>query len=103
MSELALPALAPTAAYPEQEVERPGLLDRFADGIAAPFARRLATRRVAGFNIAAAVRQFAREAEKLADRDIVPTAQTLGIARGRRPDRRDAPLRLTAARRVDHA
>ena len=80
MSELALPALAPTAAYPEQEVERPGLLDRIADGIAAPFARRLATRRVAGVDIAAAVRQFAAETEKLADRDIVPTAQTLGIA-----------------------
>jgi preprotein translocase subunit SecA len=80
MSELALPALAPTAAYPEQEVARPGLLDRVADGIAAPFARRLTARKAARTDIAAAVRHFAREAEKLADRDIIPTAQTLGIA-----------------------
>jgi preprotein translocase subunit SecA len=80
MSELALPALAPTAAYPEQQVDRPGLLDRIADGLAAPLARRLAARRVAGTDIAAAVRHFAGEAEKLADRDIIPTAQALGIA-----------------------
>jgi preprotein translocase subunit SecA len=80
MSELALPALAPTAAYPEQAVERPRLLDRVADGLAAPFARRLATRRVAGFDVAAAVRHFAAEADKVADRDIVPTAQALGLA-----------------------
>jgi preprotein translocase subunit SecA len=80
MSELALPALAPTAAYPEQEVARPGLLDRIADGLAAPVVRRLTTRRAARVDIAAGVRQFTAEAEKLADRDIIPTAQTLGIA-----------------------
>ena len=59
MSELALPALAPTAAYPEQEVARPGLLDRLADGIAAPVVRRLTARKAARVDIAAAVRRFA--------------------------------------------
>lgn len=80
MSELALPPLAPSAAYPEQAVERPGILDRFADGVAAPFARRLVARKVAAFDIAAAVRHFAPEAERLADRELVPTAQALGLA-----------------------
>ncbi|HSD41009.1 MAG TPA: preprotein translocase subunit SecA [Burkholderiales bacterium] len=80
MSELALPPLAPTAAYPEQAVDRPGLLDRIADGLAAPLARRIAARRVARTDIAAAVRNFAGEAEKLADRDIVPAARALGVA-----------------------
>jgi preprotein translocase subunit SecA len=80
MSELALPALAPTAAYPEQAVDRAGLLDRIADGMAAPLARRLAACRIAGTDIVAAVRHFAGQAEKLADRDILPTAQALGIA-----------------------
>ncbi|MFO1363332.1 MAG: preprotein translocase subunit SecA [Burkholderiales bacterium] len=80
MSELALPALAPTAAYPEQEVARPGLLDRLADGIAAPVARRLTARRAARIDIAAAVRRFAPEAERLPDRELVPTARALGVA-----------------------
>ncbi len=80
MSELALPALAPTAAYPEQEVGRPGLLDRFADALAAPVVRRLTARKAARTDIVAGVRQFAAAAEKLADRDLIPTAQTLGIA-----------------------
>jgi preprotein translocase subunit SecA len=80
MSELAHPALGPTAAYPEQAVDRPGLLDRIAEGLAAPLARRFAAHRAAGTDIAAAVRRFAGEAQKLADRDIVRTAQTLGIA-----------------------
>lgn len=80
MSELALPALAPTAAYPEQEVARPGLLDRIADGLAAPVVRRLTARKAAGTDIAAGVRHFAPENEKIADRDVIPTAQALGIA-----------------------
>ena len=80
MSELALPALAPSAAYPEQLVERPGLLDRIADGIAAPFARRLAARKVARFDIAEAVRHYGPEVERLSDASIGRSAAELGLA-----------------------
>jgi preprotein translocase subunit SecA len=80
MSELALPALAPAAAYPEQAVERPGVLDRVADWIAAPIARKLATRKVAQFDMAAAVRHYAGDAEHLSDAAIVRAAAELGLA-----------------------
>jgi preprotein translocase subunit SecA len=80
MSELALPALAPTAAYPEQAVERPGILDRVAERLAAPFARRLAARRVGQFDVAQAVRHHASEAERLSDADIGRAAAEVGLA-----------------------
>ena len=80
MSELALPALAPTAAYPEQALERPGLLDRIADRIAGPAARRLHARRVLATGIVAAVQRYAKEAEKLNDAGIKRAAAELRLA-----------------------
>ena len=80
MSELALPALAPTAAYPEQAVERPGLLDRIADRLAGPVARRLHARRVLATGIAEAVRRYAPEAERLSDAGIKRAAAELRLA-----------------------
>jgi preprotein translocase subunit SecA len=81
MSELALAArLAPTAAYPEQAVERPGLLDRIADRIAAPVARRLRARRVLATGIVEAVHRYAKEAERLNDAGIKRAAAELRIA-----------------------
>jgi preprotein translocase subunit SecA len=89
MSELALPALAPTAAYPEQAVDRPGLLDRIADRLAAPLARRLPALRAARFDIAAAAGECARDAGKLSDAEIGRRARELGLAlrrQGFRPE-----------------
>ncbi len=80
MSELVLPALAPTAAYPEQLVERPGLLDRIADRLSAPLARRLAVRRVARFDVARAVGECQAEAARLSDAAIGTRARELGLA-----------------------
>ncbi|MGH8695685.1 MAG: hypothetical protein ACREVS_04370, partial [Burkholderiales bacterium] len=79
MSELALPALAPTAAYPEQAVERPGLLDRIADRLAGPVARRLHARRVLASGIAEAARRYAAEAERLSDAGIKRAAAELRL------------------------
>jgi preprotein translocase subunit SecA len=79
MSELALPALASTAAYPEQALERPGLLDRVADRIAAPFARRLRARRVLANGIVPLVHRYAREAERLNDAGIKRAAAELRL------------------------
>jgi preprotein translocase subunit SecA len=80
MSELALPALAPTAAYPEQALERAGLLDRIADRIAGPVARRLHARRVRNTGIVAAVHRYAKEAERLNDAGIKRAAAELRVA-----------------------
>lgn len=80
MSELALPALAPTAAYPEQLVERPGLLDRIADRLSAPLARRVAIRKASGFDVARAVRDYEGEAARLTDADLGRRARELGLA-----------------------
>jgi len=80
MSELALPAIAPTAAYPEQALERPGILDRIADTLAAPAARRLQARRVAGSGIVEAVHRYAKEAERVTDAGIKKAAAELRLA-----------------------
>jgi preprotein translocase subunit SecA len=80
MSELALPALAPTAAYPEQAVERPGLLDRIAGRLVAPVARRLQARRVLATGIVEAVHRYAKEAERLNDAGIRRAAAELRLA-----------------------
>jgi preprotein translocase subunit SecA len=79
MSELALPALAPTAAYPEQALERPGLLDRVADRIAAPLTRRFRARRVLATGVVEAVRRYAKEAERLSDAGIKRAAAELRL------------------------
>ncbi len=80
MSELALPALAPTAAYPEQALERPGLLDRVANRLVAPVARRLRARQVLATGIVAAVHRYAKEAERLNDAGIRRAAAELRLA-----------------------
>jgi len=80
MSELALPALASTAAYPEQALERPGLLDRIADRIAGPVARRLHARRVLTTGIVGTVHRYAKEAERLNDAGIKRAAAELRLA-----------------------
>jgi preprotein translocase subunit SecA len=80
MSELALPALAPGAAYPEQAIERPGVLDRIAGRLAAPFTRRLQARRVLSTGIVEAVHRYAKEAERLNDAGIKRAAAELRVA-----------------------
>jgi preprotein translocase subunit SecA len=80
MSELALPALASTAAYPEQALERPGILDRIADGLVAPAARRLHARRVAGTRIVEGVHRYAKEAERATDAGIRHATAELRLA-----------------------
>jgi preprotein translocase subunit SecA len=80
MSELALPALSQTAAYPEQALERPGVLDRFAGRLVAPVARRLQARRVLNTGIAEAVHRYAKEAERLSDAGIKRAAAELRLA-----------------------
>src|SRR5262245_65422482 len=67
MSELVLPPLASTAAYPEQAFERPGIVDRIADRVVAPAARRLQARKALDPAIVESVRHFAKEAERLSD------------------------------------
>ena len=79
MSELALPPLASTAAYPEQAVERPGIVDRIADRLVAPVARRLQSRKAFDPAIVEGVRQFAKEAEKLSDAGVKKAAAELRL------------------------
>ena len=79
MSELALPPLASTAAYPEQAVERPGIVDRLADRLVAPVARRLQARKARDPAIVEATRQFAKEAEKLSDAGVKKAAAELRL------------------------
>ena len=79
MSELALPPLASTAAYPEQAFERPGIIDRVADGLVAPAARRLQARKALDPTIVEATRQFAREAERLSDAGVKKAAAELRL------------------------
>ena len=79
MSELALPPLASTAAYPEQAFERPGIVDRIADRLVAPVARRLQARKALDPAIVGAVRQFAKEAEKLSDAGVKKAAAELRL------------------------
>jgi preprotein translocase subunit SecA len=79
MSELALPALASTAAYPEQAFKRPGVVDRIADALVAPVARRLQARRALDPPIVEGVRQFAKEAEKLSDAGVKKAAAELRL------------------------
>ena len=64
MFELALPSPTGSGPYPEQSVPRAGWLDKTADAMAAPFARRLRARRALATDIAALV---AREQEGLRD------------------------------------
>jgi preprotein translocase subunit SecA len=77
MSELALPPLASTAAYPEQAFERPGIIDRIADRLVAPAARRLQARKAFDPAIVEGARQFAKEAEKLSDAGVKKAAAEL--------------------------
>jgi preprotein translocase subunit SecA len=79
MSELALPPLASTAAYPEQAFERPGIVDRIADRLVAPAARRLQARKAHDASIVQAVREFAKEAEKLTDAGVKKAAAELRL------------------------
>jgi preprotein translocase subunit SecA len=79
MSELALPPLASTAAYPEQAFERPGIVDRIADRLVAPAARRLQARKALDPAIVEAVRRFAKEAEKLSDAGVKKAAAELRL------------------------
>src|SRR5512134_2573855 len=79
MSELALPPLASTAAYPEQAFERPGIVDRIADRLVAPAARRLQARKARDPAIVEAARQFAKEAEKLSDAGVKKAAAELQL------------------------
>jgi preprotein translocase subunit SecA len=79
MSELALPPLASTAAYPEQAVERPGVVDRIAERLVAPLARRLQARKAFDPTIVEAVRQFSKEAEKLSDAGVKKAAAELRL------------------------
>jgi len=79
MSELALPPLASTAAYPEQAFERPGIIDRIADGLVAPAARRLQARKALEPAIVEATRQFAKEAEQLSDAGVKKAAAELRL------------------------
>ncbi len=79
MSELALPRLASTAAYPEQAFERPGIIDRVADGLVAPAARRLQARKALDPTIVEAARQFAKEAERLSDAGVKKAAAELRL------------------------
>ena len=80
MSELALPTLASTAAYPEQTLEHPKLLDRVTDRLAGPVARRLHARRVLATGIVEAVHRYAPEAERLSDAGIKRAAAELRLA-----------------------
>ena len=80
MSELVLPAVAATAAYPEQALERPGILDRIADRLAAPAARRLQARKVLDTRIVESVHRYAKEAERLGDVGIKRAADELRLA-----------------------
>jgi preprotein translocase subunit SecA len=80
MFELALPSPSGTAPYPEQAVARPGWLDKTADAIAAPLARRMRARGAAATDIANLV---AREQEPLRNAtldDIGRGASELRIA-----------------------
>jgi preprotein translocase subunit SecA len=79
MSDLALPPLASTAAYPEQAFERPGIVDRIADRLVAPAARRLRARRAQSAAIVEAVRQFAEQTEKLTDAGVREAAAQLRL------------------------
>ncbi len=79
MSELALPPLAATAAYPEQAFERPGMVDRIADRLVAPAARRMRARRALDPAIVEGVRHYAKEAEKLTDAGIRNAAAELRL------------------------
>jgi preprotein translocase subunit SecA len=80
MSELALPAIASAGAYPEQPFERPGILDRIADRLAAPVARRMQARRAMNPRIVESVRHFAKEAAKLTDAGVTRSAAKLRLA-----------------------
>jgi preprotein translocase subunit SecA len=62
MFELALPSPTGAGPYPEQSIPRAGWLDKTADAIAAPLARRVRARRVVATDIAALV---AREQDAL--------------------------------------
>jgi len=79
MSELALPPLASTAAYPEQAFERPGIVDRIADRLVAPAARRVRARKALDPAIVEAVRRYAKEAEKLSDAGVKKAAAELRL------------------------
>jgi len=79
MSELVLPPLASTAAYPEQAFERPGIVDRIADKLVAPAARRLQARKALDPAIVERVRQFAKEAERLSDAGVKKAAAELRL------------------------
>ncbi len=79
MSELALPPLASTAAYPEQACERPGIVDRIADGLLAPVARRVQGRKALDPAIVEGVREHAKQAEKLTDAGIKKAAGELRL------------------------
>jgi len=79
MSELALPPLASTAAYPEQAFERPGIVDRIADRLVAPVARRIRARKALDPAIVAAVRQYAKEAERLSAAGVKKAAAELRL------------------------
>src|SRR5262247_4030178 len=80
MSELVLPAVAATAAYPEQALERPGILDRIADRLAAPVLRRLQAKKVLDTRIVESVHQYAKETERLGDAGIKRAAAELRLA-----------------------
>ena len=79
MSELVLPPLASTAAYPEQAFERPGIIDRIADRLVAPAARRLQARKAFDSTIVEAVRQYAKETERLSDAGVKKAAAELRL------------------------
>ena len=80
MSELTLPTIASAGAYPEQPSDRPSILDRIADRLAAPIARRMQARRAMNPRIVESVRHFAKEAEKLTDAGVARTAAELRLA-----------------------
>src|SRR5262249_58434298 len=80
MYQFYVPAVAATAASPEQARERPGILDRIADRLAAPVLRRLQAKKVLDTRIVESVHRYAKEAERLGDVGIKRAADELRLA-----------------------
>jgi preprotein translocase subunit SecA len=80
MTELALPALASTAAYPERRDERPGGVDRWVERVSAVPQRWFAARAVSNEAIVQAVHAAALDVHHLSDEALAPAAVEAGTA-----------------------
>jgi preprotein translocase subunit SecA len=80
MTELALPALASTAAYPERRVDRPGGVDRWVERVSAVPQRWFAARAVSNEAIIQAVHAAALDVHHLSDEALAPAAVEVGTA-----------------------